>query len=274
MSFTAQSSDAAAIATIRILAADVVAKSNSGHPGAPMGMAPAAHILFSRFFNANSKNSKWFNRDRFVLSVLCVLQYTMLHLLGYKLSMDDLKAFRQVRELATFSDPGHPEAGHTDGIEVTTGPLGQGFANGVGIAIAQAHLGAVYNKDGFDLINNFTYGCFSSEAASLAGHLQLGNLIVVYDDNHISIDGDTACAFTENVEQRFSAYGWQVLHVNDGGQKYLCKCSDLAGIHDAIAAARSEKNKPTIIRLKTTIGFGSKEQGTHGVHGSRKVKTF
>ncbi|KAJ6623427.1 transketolase [Mycena sp. CBHHK59/15] len=268
MSFAPHSSDAAAIATIRTLTADVVAKSNSGHPGAPMGMAPAAHVLFSRFVNANPKNSKWFNRDRFVLSNghACVLQYILLHLLGYKLSMDDLKAFRQLDSLT----PGHPEAGHTDGIEVTTGPLGQGFANGVGLAIAQAHLGAVYNKDGFDLINNYTYvfcgdGCLmegiSSEAASLAGHLQLGNLIVVYDDNHISIDGDTAVAFTEDVGARFLAYGWHVLHVEDGD-------SDLAGISNAIAEARSEKNKPTIIRLKTTIGFGSKQQGTHGVHGA------
>ncbi|KAJ7940848.1 transketolase [Mycena leptocephala] len=270
MSFTPQPSDAAAIATIRTLAADVVAKSNSGHPGAPMGMAPAAHILFSRFMNANPKNSKWFNRDRFVLSNghACVLQYSMLHLLGYKLSMDDLKAFRQLDSLT----PGHPEANHTDGIEVTTGPLGQGFANGVGLAIAQAHMGAVFNKsdDGFDLINNYTYvfcgdGCLmegiSSEAASLAGHLQLGNLIVVYDDNHISIDGDTAVAFTEDVGARFLAYGWQVLHVDDGDR-------DLAAIYNAIAEARSEKSKPTIIRLKTTIGFGSKEQGTHGVHGA------
>ncbi|KAJ7694158.1 Transketolase, thiamine diphosphate binding domain-containing protein [Mycena rosella] len=266
MSFVPQ--DATSIATIRTLAADIVAKSNSGHPGAPMGMAPAAHVLFSRFVNANPKNSKWFNRDRFVLSNghACVLQYTMLHLLGYKLSMDDLKAFRQLDSLT----PGHPEAGHTDGIEVTTGPLGQGFANGVGLAVAQAHLGAVYNKDGFELINNYTYvfcgdGCLmegiASEAASLAGHLQLGNLIVVYDDNHISIDGHTNVAFTEDVGARFASYGWQVLHVDNGD-------SDLVAISDAITAARLEKNKPTIIKLKTTIGFGSKEQGTHGVHGT------
>ncbi|KAJ7285638.1 transketolase [Mycena rebaudengoi] len=268
MSFTPQASDSTSIATIRTLAADVVAKSNSGHPGAPMGMAPAAHVLFSRFVNANPKNSKWFNRDRFVLSNghACVLQYIMLHLLGYKLSMDDLKAFRQLGSLT----PGHPEAGHTDGIEVTTGPLGQGFANGVGLAIAQAHLGAVYNKDGFELINNYTYvfcgdGCLmegiSSEAASLAGHLQLGNLIVIYDDNQISIDGDTACAFTEDVAARFLSYGWQVLHVQDGN-------SDLASISNAIVEARLEKNKPTIIKLTTIIGFGSKLQGTHSVHGS------
>ncbi|KAJ7581072.1 transketolase [Mycena floridula] len=266
--FTSNVHDDKAIATIRTLAGDVVAKANSGHPGAPLGMAPVAHVLFSRFVNANPKNSKWFNRDRFVLSNghACALQYILLHLLGYKLSIDDLKAFRQLDSLT----PGHPEAGHTDGIEVTTGPLGQGFANGVGLAIAEAHLTAVYNKDGFEIINNYTYvfcgdGCLmegvASEAASLAGHLQLGNLIVVYDDNHISIDGDTAVAFTENVEQRFLSYGWQVLAVENGD-------TDLAGIYSAISEARAEKSKPTIIRLRTTIGFGSREQGTHGVHGS------
>ncbi|KAF8448046.1 transketolase [Boletus edulis BED1] len=258
--------DATCIATIRTLAADVVGKANSGHPGAPMGMAPVAHVLATRFFNANPNNSKWFNRDRFVLSNGCALQYILLHLLGYKLSLDDLKAFRQIDSLT----PGHPEANHTDGIEVTTGPLGQGFANGVGLAMAQAHLGAVYNRDKFDLINNYTYvftgdGCLmegvASEAASLAGHLQLGNLVVIYDDNHISIDGDTAIAFTEDVSQRFLSYGWQVIGVDDGD-------SDLEGIYNAIAAARKEKSKPTLIRLRTTIGYGSKLQGTHGVHGS------
>ncbi|EIW60597.1 transketolase [Trametes versicolor FP-101664 SS1] len=266
--FTAHSADDVAVATIRALAADVVGKANSGHPGAPMGMAPVAHVLFTRFFNANPKSSKWFNRDRFVLSNghACALQYILLHLLGYKLSLDDLKQFRQLGSLT----PGHPEAGHTDGIEVTTGPLGQGFANGVGLAIAQAHLGATFNKDGFELINNYTYvftgdGCLmegvASEAASLAGHLQLGNLIVIYDDNHISIDGDTAVAFTEDVEKRFQSYGWQTLHVDNGD-------SDLEGIYNAIAEARKEKSKPTIVRLRTTIGFGSKLQGTHGVHGA------
>ncbi|KAH0830494.1 transketolase [Lanmaoa asiatica] len=278
--------DATCIATIRTLAADVVGKANSGHPGAPMGMAPAAHVLFTRFFNANPNSSKWFNRDRFVLSNGCALQYIMLHLHGYKLSLDDLKAFRQIDSLT----PGHPEANHTDGstdlsrtpishsdrylylgIEVTTGPLGQGFANGVGLAMAQAHLGAVYNRDNFDLINNYTYvftgdGCLmegvACEAASLAGHLQLGNLIVVRTSHvYISIDGDTAVAFTEDVAQRFLAYGWQVLPVEDGD-------SDLDGIYNAIAAARREKSKPTLIRLRTTIGYGSKQQGTHGVHGS------
>ncbi|KAI0670608.1 transketolase [Trametes maxima] len=266
--FASDPADNIAIATIRALAADVVGKANSGHPGAPMGMAPVAHVLFTRFFNANPKSSKWFNRDRFVLSNghACALQYILLHLLGYKLSLDDLKQFRQIGSLT----PGHPEAGHTDGIEVTTGPLGQGFANGVGLAIAQAHLGATFNKDGFNLIDNYTYvftgdGCLmegvASEAASLAGHLQLGNLIAIYDDNHISIDGDTAVAFTEDVEKRFQAYGWQTLHVDNGD-------SDLEGIYNAIAEARKEKNKPTLVRLRTTIGFGSKQQGTHGVHGA------
>ncbi|KAI0287907.1 transketolase [Russula brevipes] len=267
-SFVPSPTDATSIATIRTLAADVVGKANSGHPGAPMGMAPVAHVLFTRFFNANPKSSKWFNRDRFVLSNghACVLQYITLHLMGYKLSLQDLRAFRQMDSLT----PGHPETGHTDGIEVTTGPLGQGIANAVGLAIAQAHLGAVYNKDSFDLINNYTYvflgdGCLmegmSGEACSLAGHLQLGNLIAIWDDNQISIDGDTAVAFTEDVEQRYRAYGWQVLHVKDGNH-------DLGAIYNAIAEARREKNKPTLIRLTTTIGYGSKLQGTHGVHGS------
>ncbi|KAI0312738.1 transketolase [Amylostereum chailletii] len=267
-SFTPNPADTASIATIRTLAADVVGKANSGHPGAPMGMAPVAHVLFTRFFNANPKSSKWFNRDRFVLSNghACALQYILLHLMGYKLSLDDLKAFRQLDSLT----PGHPEAGHTDGIELTTGPLGQGVSNAVGLAIAQAHLGAVYNRDGFELVNNYTYvflgdGCLmegvSSEASSLAGHLQLGNLIAIYDDNHISIDGDTNVAFTENVEQRYLSYGWQVLHVDDGD-------SDLEAIYNAIAEAQKEKTKPTLIRLKTTIGYGSKQQGTHGVHGA------
>ncbi|TEB36288.1 transketolase [Coprinellus micaceus] len=260
--------DELAINTIRTLAVDTVAAANSGHPGAPMGMAPVAHILFHRFLNANPKNPKWFNRDRFVLSNGhgCALQYTLLHLLGYNLSTEDLRQFRQLDS----KTPGHPEAGHTEGVEVTTGPLGQGFANGVGLAIAQAHLAAVFNKEDFDLINNYTYvftgdGCLmegvASEAASLAGHLKLGNLIVIYDDNQISIDGSTNVAFTEDVEQRFLSYGWQVLHVNDGN-------SDLASIYASIAAAREEKNKPTIVKLKTIIGFGSKQQGTHGVHGA------
>ncbi|GJJ12441.1 hypothetical protein Clacol_006683 [Clathrus columnatus] len=271
MTFQKVDIDDISINTIRVLAADVVNKANSGHPGkssfelrlgAPMGLAPVAHILFTRFFNANPKHSEWFNRDRFVLSNGhgCALQYILLHLLGYKLSLDDLKQFRQLDSLT----PGHPEHGHTDGIEVTTGPLGQGFSNAVGLAIAQAHLGAVYNKPGFDLITNHTYvflgdGCLmegvTSEAASLAGHLQLAPGL------DISIDGDTAVAFTEIVEERFRAYNWHVLHVDDGDQ-------DLQGIYNAIEKAKQVKDKPTIIRLRTIIGYGSKQQGTHGIHGS------
>ncbi|KAF7560475.1 hypothetical protein G7046_g3664 [Stylonectria norvegica] len=248
--------------------ADATFHSNSGHPGAPMGMAPVAHVLFNKFMNFNPKNPKWLNRDRFVLSNGhgCMLQYALLHLFGYDLSIDDLKAFRTVDS----KTPGHPEAHDTPGIEVTTGPLGQGITNAVGLAIAQAHTAATFNKPGFDLVNNYTYcflgdGCLmegiSSEASSLAGHLELGNLIAIWDDNHISIDGDTNVAFTEDVAKRYEAYGWQVLTVKDGDH-------DLEGIEAAIKAAREVTNKPTIIKLRTTIGFGSKNEGTHGVHGS------
>ncbi|KAG8857605.1 Transketolase [Tulasnella sp. 330] len=233
-----------------------------------MGMAPVAHVLFSRFFVANPKSSQWFNRDRFVLSNghACALLYSLLHLLGYKLSMDDLKAFRQVNSLT----PGHPEASHTDGVEVTTGPLGQGLANAVGLAAAQAHMAAVYNKDGLNISTNHTYvffgdGCLmegvASEAASLAGHLQLGNLIGIYDDNHISIDGNTNCAFTEDVVKRFEAYGWHTQVVTNGDNDY-------EAIYNAIAEAKKVTDKPSIIKLRTIIGYGSKQQGTHGVHGA------
>ncbi|BGP60498.1 hypothetical protein NBRC10512_005619 [Rhodotorula toruloides] len=268
MPFKPNDNDQKAINTIRTLALDTVNKANSGHPGAPMGMAPVAHVLFSRFFQCNPQNPHWVNRDRFVLSNghACALQYVLLHLLGYKVSIDDLKQFRQLESIT----PGHPELGVTEGIEVTTGPLGQGFANAIGLAIAQAHLGAVFNKDGYSLFDNYTYmftgdGCLmegvSAEAASLAGHLKLGNLIAIYDDNQISIDGSTAIAFTEDVGKRFEAYDWQVLHVENGND-------DLKAISDAIEQAKAEKNKPTLIRLKTTIGYGSRDQGTHGVHGN------
>ncbi|KAI5852536.1 Transketolase, thiamine diphosphate binding domain-containing protein [Morchella snyderi] len=254
--------------TIRVLSADAVANANSGHPGAPMGMAPVSHVLFNRFMRFNPKNPDWINRDRFVLSNGhgCMLQYSLLHLFGYDLSLADLKQFRQVGS----KTPGHPEAADTPGIEVTTGPLGQGFANAVGLAIAQAHTAAIYNKPGYDLIDNYTYmffgdGCLmegiASEAASTAGHLQLGNLIGIYDDNHISIDGSTNCAFTEDVLKRFESYGWHCIHVTDGD-------NDLAAIDAAIAEAKTVKDKPTIIKLTTTIGYGSKLQGTHEVHGS------
>ncbi|KAK7429600.1 Transketolase [Neonectria magnoliae] len=260
--------DTKAINTIRVLAADATFNSNSGHPGAPMGMAPVAHVLFNKFMKFNPKNPKWLNRDRFVLSNGhgCMLQYALLHLFGYDLSIGDLKAFRTVDS----KTPGHPEAHDTPGIEVTTGPLGQGICNAVGLAIAQAHTAATFNKPGFNLIDNYTYaflgdGCLqegvSSEASSLAGHLQLGNLIAIWDDNHITIDGNTNVSFTEDVVKRYEAYGWHVVVVEDGD-------NDLAGIEAAIKLAQSVTDKPTLIKLKTTIGFGSLNQGTHGVHGS------
>ncbi|MCJ1308770.1 Transketolase [Agyrium rufum] len=225
-----------AINTIRLLAVDATSKANSGHPGAPMGMAPIAHVMFNKAMSFNPKSPNWLNRDRFVLS----------------------------------RTPGHPEAHEIEGIEVTTGPLGQGFANAVGLAIAQAHTAAEFNKPGFELVNNHTFcffgdGCamegISSEAASLAGHLQLGNLIMVYDDNKISIDGATACAFTEDVMKRFEAYGWHIQHVVDGDD-------DLEAMEAALAKAKEVKDKPSVIKLSTTIGFGSKLQGTGGVHGN------
>ncbi|KAG0305800.1 Transketolase [Dissophora globulifera] len=266
MSFT--DADTKAINTIRVLAADTVFKSNSGHPGAPMGCAPMAHLIFSRFMNYNPKNPKWANRDRFVLSNghACALQYILLHLMGYPTTMDDLKNFRQLGS----KTPGHPESHMTEGIEVTTGPLGQGFANAVGLAIGEAHMAATFNKPGFELFNNYTFmitgdGCLqegvSCEAASLAGHLQLGKLIALYDDNHISIDGDTEVSFTEDVVKRFEAYGWHVLVVKDGN-------NDLESIAHAIEEAKKVTNKPTLIKVFTTIGFGSLMQGTEKVHGS------
>ncbi|RKF53619.1 putative transketolase [Erysiphe neolycopersici] len=260
--------DTQAINTIRLLAVDATYKCNSGHPGAPMGMAPVAHVLFNKIMNYNPKSSKWVNRDRFVLSNGhgCMLQYALLHLAGYKLSMDDIKAFRTVDSLT----PGHPESHETDGVEVTTGPLGQGFSSAVGLAIAQQHLAGVYNKPGFDIFNNYTYiflgdGCMmegiASEAASLAGHLKLGNIIAIYDDNGISIDGDVKCSFTEDVNKRFEAYGWHTITVKDGD-------NDLESIESAIKSCQEVKDKPSLIKLRTTIGFGSLLEGTHGVHGN------
>ncbi|KAL7272777.1 Transketolase [Rhizina undulata] len=260
--------DQKCINAIRVLAIDATNAANSGHPGAPMGMAPVSHVLWNKHMKFNPKNPKWVNRDRFVLSNGhgCMLQYALLHLFGYDLTIDDLKKFRQLGS----KTPGHPESHDTPGIEVTTGPLGQGFANSVGLAIAQAHTGAAFNKPGFDLVDNYTFcffgdGCamegVSSEAASTAGHLQLGNLICIYDDNHISIDGDTNCAFTEDVMKRFDAYGWQCLEVKDGDH-------NLVAIDKAISEAKAEKHKPTVIKLTTTIGYGSKLAGTGGVHGN------
>jgi len=241
--------DERCINTIRVLAADVVQKANSGHPGAPMGCAPIAHLLWSKFMKYNPQDPKWLNRDRFVLSNghACALQYIMLHLTGYNLSMTELQRFRQLHSMT----PGHPEAHLTPGIEVTTGPLGQGISNAVGMAIAQKHLAAVFNKPGFDLFDGYVYciagdGCLqegvSSEACSLAGHLKLGHLIVLYDDNHITIDGDTSLAFTEDVLARYAAYGWHVQHVDDGND-------DLSSISRAVEAAKQDA-RPSIIKVE------------------------
>ncbi|BFZ61577.1 Transketolase [Saitoella coloradoensis] len=260
--------DVKCINTIRTLAVDITTKSKSGHPGAPMGMAPVSHVLFNKFMKFNPKNPRWMNRDRFILSNghACVLQYTLLHLFGYPMSMKDLQEFRQLGS----ATPGHPESHETAGIEVTTGPLGQGVANAVGLAMGQAHLGATFNKPGYNVIDNFTYcffgdGCMmegvASEAMSLAGHLQLGNLICVYDDNHISIDGDINCAFTEDVMMRLESYGWHTVVVGDGD-------NDLNSIEEALAECKKVTDKPSCIKLRTTIGYGSKLEGTHGVHGN------
>ncbi|KAG7882107.1 hypothetical protein KL905_000399 [Ogataea polymorpha] len=254
-----------AINTIRVLAADIVAKANSGHPGAPMGMAPAAHAVYTQM-KFNPKNPHWINRDRFVLSNghACALLYTLLHLFGYDLTMDDLKSFRQINS----KTPGHPEVG-IPGVEVTTGPLGQGISNAVGLAIAQANFAATYNKPGYTLSDNYTYcffgdGCMmegvASEAMSLAGHLQLGNLIAFYDDNKISIDGSTEVAFTEDVCGRLEKYGWDIFEVPDAD-------TDVAAISEAIAKAK-KTNKPSCIRIRTTIGYGSLNAGSHSVHGA------
>ncbi|CCH62435.1 hypothetical protein TBLA_0H01480 [Henningerozyma blattae CBS 6284] len=258
--------DKLAVSTIRLLAVDQVASANSGHPGAPLGMAPAAHVLFTQM-RMNPKNPDWINRDRFVLSNghAVALLYSMLHLSGYNYSIEDLKQFRHLNS----KTPGHPEF-ELEGVEVTTGPLGQGISSAVGLAIAQANLAATYNKPDFVLSDNYTYvflgdGCLeegiSSEASSLAGHLRLGNLIAIYDDNKITIDGATNVSFEEDVAKRYEAYGWEVLYVENGNE-------DLNGIYNAIQQAKLSKDKPTLIKMSTTIGFGSLAAGSHAVHGS------
>lgn len=264
-----QSTEQLAVNTIRMLSIDAVEKANSGHPGMPMGAAPMAYTLWARHMKHNPTNPDWFNRDRFVLSAGhgSMLLYSLLHLFGYDLSLEEIKNFRQWGS----KTPGHPEANHgIPGVEATTGPLGQGIANAVGMAMAEAHLAAIYNRDGYPVINHFTYTLCSdgdlmegvaAEAASLAGHLQLGKLIALYDSNDISLDGQTAHAFTEDVQQRFEAYGWQVLRVEDE--------NDRDAISQAIVEAQAETKKPTLIEVKTTIGFGSpKWAGTHKIHGA------
>ncbi len=256
------------VVTLRTLAMDMVQKANSGHPGAPMGCAAMAHVLWSRHMKLAPNHVGWVNRDRFVLSNghASSLLYALLHLNGYPVSLDDLKQFRQFGSIT----PGHPENHVTPGIDTTTGPLGQGIANAVGFALAETHLASRYNRPGFDLIDHYTYaicgdGCLmegiSAEAASLAGHWGLSKLIVLYDNNHITIDGTTDVSFTEDVCARFEAHHWNVLKVEDG--------TDLDAIDAAITLAKSQHEKPTLISVRNHIGFGSPHmQDTSKVHGS------
>ncbi|MGM8213333.1 transketolase [Virgibacillus sp. W0430] len=256
------------INTIRTLAIDAIEHANSGHPGLPMGAAPMAYTLWTEFMNHNPKNSKWFNRDRFVLSAGhgSMLLYGLLHLSGYDVTMDDLKQFRQYNSRT----PGHPEVHDTDGVEATTGPLGQGVAMAVGMAMAEAHLAAKYNKDNFKIIDHHTYALvgdgdimegISHETASLAGHLGLGKLIVLYDSNDISLDGDLDRSFSDNTEERFKAYGWQVLRVEDG--------NNVNEINAAIKRAKENTTQPTLIEIKTVIGYGSPNKSASAAsHGS------
>lgn len=253
---------------IRVLSADAIQKAKSGHPGLPLGAAPAAYELWARHMNHNPKNPEWKNRDRFVLSGGhgSMLLYSLLHLFGYgDLSIDDIKNFRQLDS----KTPGHPEYGHTVGIEATTGPLGQGMAMAVGMAMAEAHLAAVFNKDGYNVVDHYTYvlggdGCMmegiSSESFSLAGTLGLSKLIVLYDSNNISIEGSTDIAFTEDVMKRFEAFGFQTIEVEDG--------NDLGAIGAAIEEAKADKNRPSLIKINTLIGYGCPaKQGKASAHG-------
>ncbi len=260
--------DSLSINSIRTLSIDAIEKANSGHPGMPMGAAPMAYTLWTRYMNHNPKNPNWINRDRFVLAAGhgSALLYSLLHLSGYDLSMDDLKNFRQWGS----KTPGHPEFGHTAGVDATSGPLGQGIAMAVGMAMAERHLAAQYNKDNFNIVDHYTYSIcgdgdlmegVSSEAASLAAHLQLGRLVVLYDSNDISLDGDLHKSFSESVEGRFKAYGWQYIRVEDG--------NDLNAIAKAIEEAKQDVTHPAIIEVKTVIGYGSpNKSGKSDVHGS------
>ena len=258
--------DQLSIDTLRLLAVDEVEKAKSGHPGAPLGCAPIAYLLFHKLMKHNPAHFKWPDRDRFVLSNghASALLYATLHLSGYKITLDDLKSFRQWHS----KTPGHPESGETDGVEVTTGPLGQGFGMAVGMAIAEKHLAAVYNKPGHAIVDHHTYVLcgdgdlmegISHEAGSLAGTLGLGKLIVLYDDNLISLDGPTEWSYTEDVLKRFDAYHWHTQRVSDG--------NDLNAIEAAIEAAKAETGKPSLIAVRTVIGFGSPKAGTNKVHG-------
>ena len=260
--------DELSVNAIRVLSADAIQKANSGHPGLPLGAAPMAYELWANHMNHNPKDPEWKNRDRFVLSGGhgSMLLYSLLHLFGYgNLSIDDVKNFRQLNSLT----PGHPEYGHTVGIEATTGPLGQGMAMAVGMAMAEAHLASVFNKDGYDIVDHYTYvlggdGCMmegiSSEAFSLAGTLKLNKLIVLYDSNNISIEGSTDIAFTENVIERMNAFGFQTIEVEDG--------NDLTAIGKAIEEAKADKDRPSFIKINTLIGYGCPaKQGKASAHG-------
>ena len=260
--------DQLAINAIRTLSIDAIEKANSGHPGLPMGAAPMAYTLWTKQLRHNPTNPKWFNRDRFVLSAGhgSMLLYSLLHLGGYGLPMEEIKNFRQWDSLT----PGHPEYGHTVGVEATTGPLGQGIAMTVGMAMAERHLAATYNKPGYDIVDHYTFALcgdgdlmegVAAEAISLAGHLQLEKLIVLYDSNDISLDGDLEKSFSENVQKRFEANGWNYLKVQDG--------NDIDAINNAIEQAKSLKGKPTLIEVKTVIGFGSpNKSGKADSHGA------
>ncbi len=265
-SIVSPSLDQLSIDTLRLLALDGVEKAKSGHPGAPLGCAPIAYLLFHKLMKHNPAHSKWADRDRFVLSNghASMLLYSSLFLTGYKVTLDDLKSFRTWGS----KTPGHPEYGLTDGVEATTGPLGQGFGMGVGMAIAEKHLAATYNRPDFNVVDHHTFVLcgdgdlmegLSHEAASLAGTLGLGKLIVLYDDNLISLDGPTDWSFTENVYDRFEAYSWHVQRVRDG--------NDLEGIEEAIVAAKAQTGKPSLIGVRTVIGYGSPLAGTNKVHG-------
>ncbi|MHC1759056.1 MAG: transketolase [Negativicutes bacterium] len=258
--------DQICVNTLRFLAVDAVEQAKSGHPGLPLGAAPMAYVLWDRFLKHNPIHPQWVDRDRFVLSAGhgSALLYALLHTFGYDLPISEIKKFRQWESMT----PGHPEYGVTPGVEATTGPLGQGFAMGVGMALTEKHLAAVYNKPGLPIVDHYTYGLVSdgdlmegvcAEAASLAATLGLGKLIYLYDDNHISIEGNTEIAFTENVRLRFQAYGWQVLTVPDG--------NDLNLIEEAIRLAREDRERPSLIAVRTQIGFGSPKQGTAAAHG-------
>ncbi|MGL5885039.1 MAG: transketolase, partial [Bombilactobacillus sp.] len=259
--------DNESVNAIRFLSIDAIQKANSGHPGLPLDAAPMMYILWTRHLKQNPKDSHWFNRDRFILSAGhgSAMLYSLLHLAGYDVSLNDLQSFRKYKS----KTPGHPEYRVVDGVDCTTGPLGQGFGMAVGMAITENHLAALYNEPNYPIIDHYTFVLasdgdlmegISHEAASLAGHQQLGKLIVLYDSNNISLDGTTKNTFTENEKQRFEAYGWQYLLVNDG--------NDLDSLDKAIMQAKNNSTQPTIIEVKTVIGYGSPKANTNVVHGA------